>query len=87
MGTFVRGDKYVFQGLHSKLQTTEINSFESAPALTEKGQDEQFSKTLNIAVSFLFFDNLHNHSSFRELFVNVFTVLMLAQFWRPGPLR
>ena len=54
-------------------------------ALTEKGQDEQFSKTLTIAVSFLFFDNLHIHSSFGELFVNVFTVLMLAQFWRPGP--
>ena len=71
VGTFVRGDKYVFQGLHS---------------MTEKGQDEQFSKTLNIAVSFLFFDNLHIHFSFRELFVNVFTFLMLAQFWRPGPL-
>ena len=55
--------------------------------MTEKGQDEQFSKTLNIAVSFLFFDNLHIHFSFRELFVNVFTFLMLAQFSRPGPLR
>ena len=55
--------------------------------MTEKGQDEQFSKTLNIAVSFLFFDNLHIHFSFREFFVNVFTFLMLAQFSRPGPLR
>ena len=70
----ISGNKICFPRVTFKV----TNNRDHWTALIEKGRMNRSQKKPNIAIRFLFFDNLPIHSFLRESFVNVFSILMLA---------